>query len=196
MPWPAPRPAEPAAGPADWSVLMARAQDGDALAYRHLLTEVTRYVRAVATRAHRNPSDAEDTVQDVLLTLHATRHTYDRTRPFRPWLAGIVRFRVADRLRVLGRATAREAALDLWHEEASVEAAEGGPVLLDQARLHHALAALPPGQRQAVTLLRLRELSLKEAAIQSGMTAGSLKVALHRALARLRAVLARMDGSP
>jgi len=181
--------------PADWSALMARAQDGDAWAYREVLKSITPYVRAIASRAHRNPSDAEDTVQDVLLTLHAVRHTYDRTRPFKPWLAGITRHRVADRMRVLGRALAREVALDPWHEGLPVEA-PGGPVLLDPAVLQAALGALPPGQRKAVTLLKLRELSLKEAALQSGMTVGSLKVALHRAMRVLRTALAGKDGQP
>ena len=181
--------------PADWSALMGRAQDGDAQAYREVLQSVTPYVRAIASRAHRNPSDAEDTVQDVLLTLHAVRHTYDRSRPFKPWIAGIARHRVADRMRVLGRALSREVALDPWHEGLAAEV-PSGPALLDPAALQAALDALPPGQRRAVTLLKLRELSLKDAAVQSGMTVGSLKVAVHRAMRVLRAALAGKDGQP
>lgn len=181
--------------PADWSTLMAWAQDGDALAYREVLESITPYVRAIASRAHRNPSDAEDTVQDVLLTLHAVRHTYDRSRPFKPWLAGIARHRVADRMRILGRALAHEVALDPWHEGLPAETS-CGPVLLDPAVLHAALDALPPGQRKAVTLLKLRELSLKDAAVQSGMTVGSLKVAMHRAIRMLRTNLAGKNRQP
>lgn len=181
--------------PANWSALMARAQDGDAWAYRAVLESVTPYVRAIASRAHRNPSDAEDTVQDVLLTLHAVRHTYDRARPFKPWLAGIARHRVADRMRVLGRALTREVALDPWHEGLADEA-PAGPALLDPSVLQAALDALPPGQRRAVTLLKLRELSLKDAAAQSGMTVGSLKVAMHRAMRMLRTALAGTDKQP
>src|SRR5215470_9052440 len=64
-------------GRRDWSALMARAQDGDRLAYRLLLLDVTPYLRALAARCFKEPSDAEDAVQDVLLTVHAIRHTYD-----------------------------------------------------------------------------------------------------------------------
>jgi len=46
----------------DWSILMARAQDGDANAYRRLLESITPYLRAHAARCHRNPSDVEDAV--------------------------------------------------------------------------------------------------------------------------------------
>ena len=48
----------------------------------------------------------------------------------------------------------------------------------------------PPGQRQAIKLLKLDEMSLKEAAIASGMSIAALKVATHRALATLRKALA------
>ena len=57
--------------------------------------------------------------------------------------------------------------------------------------LTHAIQALPPGQRQAIELLKLRELSLKEAAERTGMTIGALKLATFRAMASLRRTLRR-----
>jgi RNA polymerase sigma-70 factor (ECF subfamily) len=177
-----------ATDPAEWAALMVRAQDGDGAAYRSLLIGITPYLRAIASRAHRNPSDAEDTVQDVLLTLHAVRHTYDASRPFKPWLAGIARHRVVDRLGALGRASAKEVTLELEHD--AFPAAETNPNSSFEAQaLHAAIRALPPGQRQAVTLLKLREKSLKEASAVSGMSVGALKVATHRGIAALRQML-------
>jgi len=174
-----------ATDPADWAALMALALRGDGAAYRTLLIGITPYLRAIASRAHHNPSDAEDTLQDVLLTLHAVRHTYDASRPFKPWRAGIARHRVIDRLRALGRASTREVALELEHE--TFPAAEFNPNGSFEAQdLHLAIRALPPGQRQAVTLLKLQEKSLKEAAAVSGMSVGALKVATHRGIAALR----------
>jgi RNA polymerase sigma-70 factor (ECF subfamily) len=52
-----------------------------------------------------------------------------------------------------------------------------------------AVRALPEGQRQAIELLKLEELSLKEAAEISGTSVGALKVATHRAMATLRRTL-------
>ena len=60
--------------------LMAAAQDGDKRAYATLLQAVTPYLRAQARRYLRNPHDVEDVVQDILLTLHRVRQTYDPTR--------------------------------------------------------------------------------------------------------------------
>jgi len=177
-----------ATDPEEWAALMVLAQGGDGASYRKLLVGITPYLRAMAIRAHRNPSDAEDTLQDVLLTLHAVRHTYDASRPFKPWLAGIARHRVIDRLRALGRASTREVALELEHE--AFPAAEFNVNGSFEAQdLHLAIRALPPGQRQAVTLLKLQEKSLKEAAAVSGMSVGALKVATHRGIAALRTLL-------
>ena len=76
---------------ADWSKLMAQAQDGDREAYRRLLEGMTPYLRSLARRCFKQPSDVEDAMQDVLLTVHMVRRTYDPARPFGPWLAAIAR---------------------------------------------------------------------------------------------------------
>lgn len=64
---------------------MARAQDGDRQAYRILLEDATPFLRALAGRCFKETADVEDVVQDVLLTVHAVRQTYDPRRPFGPW---------------------------------------------------------------------------------------------------------------
>ena len=55
---------------------------------------------------------------------------------------------------------------------------------------------LPNPQRRAIELLKLQEMSLKEASAVSGMSIASLKVATHRALKGLRRILAgRSEGT-
>lgn len=177
-----------AADPEEWSALMERGQRGDTNAYRCLLLGVTPYLRTIASRAHRNASDAEDAVQDILLTLHEVRQTYDPSRPFKPWLAGIARHRIADRLRALGRVAAGEVMLEAEHE-AFADPDQRSDLALDRRAMDAALLALPTGQRQAITLLKLQERSLKEAAEQSGMSIASLKVSAHRGIKALRRLL-------
>lgn len=168
----------------DWSLLMARAQLGDGAAYTQLLTDITPYLRSLALRRLRTPHDAEDGVQDVLLTLHAIRHTYDPDRPFGPWLTTIAERRLIDHLRRVMRRTRREAPLneDVDLADPSAES----PDRLDHPALLRAVEALPARQQQAIKLLKLREMSLDEASRHSGQSIGSLKVATHRALATLR----------
>ena len=104
------------AGGLDWSKLMALAQDGDRQAYRTLLQDVTPYLRSIAARCFKQPSEVEDAVQDVLLTIHTVRHAYDPSRPFGPWLVAIANRRFIDRLRRETRVKAREIALSTEHE--------------------------------------------------------------------------------
>lgn len=174
-----------------WSVLMARAQDGDGAAYRRLLEEITPYLRSRVARHGGLAGETEDAVQDVLLTLHAVRHTYDPRRPFRPWLVAIARRRIVDRLRRRGRRAAAETALGPEHETIAATGPNLYALFAGRRGLRAAIARLPAGQRQAVVLLKLRELSLKEAASQSGMSVAALKVASHRGLKALRAMLGR-----
>jgi RNA polymerase sigma-70 factor (ECF subfamily) len=176
---------------------MARAQDGDRQAYRTLLQDVTPYVRSLAARYLKEPTEAEDAVQDVLLTVHAVRHTYDPGRPFGPWLVAIANRRIIDRLRRHTRARLREVEWSEEHETFSPEAAnihnEDAPA--DEAALHAAITALPREQREAIRLLKLKEMSLKEAAAASGRSIAALKVATHRAIKSLRKRL-RQDETP
>lgn len=180
----------------DWSILMAHAQTGEREAYRRLLGEITPYLRSLAAKYHRDPSDIEDTVQDVLLTVHAIRHTYDPARPFGPWLVAIARRRIADRLRRQGRLRSRETALAPEHESFAAPDTKLDEAMSEAFALHDAVERLPPGQREAITLTKLQELSLKQAATVSGTSIAALKVATHRALKNLRKILGRHGGEP
>jgi RNA polymerase sigma-70 factor (ECF subfamily) len=182
---------DPAAGggAADWSMLMARAQTGDRDAYRALLEAVLPYLRALVRRHAVLAGEVEDTVQDILLTLHRVRATYDPRRPFGPWLVAIARRRIIDRLRQRGSRAAVEVELGPEHET-SIAAATNDHAGDESRGLRAAIATLPPGQRVAITLLKLREMSLKEAATVTGMSVPALKVATHRALRTLRVRLA------
>jgi RNA polymerase sigma-70 factor, ECF subfamily len=166
-----------------WSALMAAAQAGDGAAYATLLSECVPLLRAICRARLRDTTEAEDAVQDTLLTLHRVRHTYDPERPFRPWLAAVAERRALDRLRRRGRASARETPL----EAAAELGAEGQAEERFAARqLREAVGELPQSQRTALQLTKIEQLSLREASQRSGMSVGALKVATHRALQSLR----------
>ncbi len=174
--------------------LMRDAQNGNAAAYRELLKLSVPFIARVVRSRHPLGLDVDDIVQDVLLSLHSVRHTYDPGRRFTPWLASIARHRVEDARRRRSRITHNEAAIPELPETFSSEEAnwevegKGDPELLRQA-----IADLPAGQRQAVELLKLKELSLKEASAASGMSVAALKVAVHRGLKALRVRLMGED---
>jgi RNA polymerase sigma-70 factor (ECF subfamily) len=183
-------------GPADWSRLMAAAQAGDQAAYRRLLRDLVPPMRAFLRRTGLDPDQIEDVTQDALLTIHQVRQTYDPARPFLPWVAAIARRRAIDHMRYRGRRPvdlADDATFfDRLVDPATLGTDDEAPG--DPDALRAAIARLPAGQRTAIELTKLRELSLKEASRESGMTVGALKVAVHRAVKALRTSLASNNG--
>lgn len=169
-----------------WSRLMAGAQDGDHQAYRRLLEEIAPYLQRLARRRLRNSEDVEDVVQDILLAIHAIRHTYDPHRPFGPWFVTIASHRIANHVRRRAYRLTREVALRPEHVTLEGGNANLPDVTVDGHRLRSVVESLPPAQRWAIKLLKLQEMSLKEAAKVSGMSVAALKTASHRALKALR----------
>ncbi|WP_420245538.1 sigma-70 family RNA polymerase sigma factor [Roseiterribacter gracilis] len=171
---------------------MAAAQDGDNRSYERLLREITPYIRALVRQQHRSPDRADDVVQEVLLSIHRVRHTYDPGRPFKQWLTAIARRRSIDAVRRRIRENAVEIDAPLAYETyADPDANKDARASEAAEEIASALDALSPGQRQALELLKLKEMSLKEAAAITGQSEGSLKVGVHRAIKSLRARLAR-----
>jgi RNA polymerase sigma-70 factor (ECF subfamily) len=174
----------------EWSALMAAAQGGDRAAYERLLREIVPFLRALVAARHRATDRIEDVVQDALLSLHRVRHTYDPARPFVPWLSAIARRRSIDALRRRGRTEASEISDERAYETfADPRAKEEMEARERASGLGPAIASLSQGQREAVELLKLRQLSLAEASHASGKSIAALKVNVHRAIRALRAQL-------
>lgn len=171
-----------------WSRMMAAAQAGDARAYEELLRECLPLLRTICRSRLRDATEAEDAVQDTLLTIHRARDSYNASRPFRPWLVAIAERQALDRVRSRGRRAGREVSMDDAGEIASREL--GAEAELDKQRaatsLRDAVHDLPTAQRTALGLTKIEDLSLVEASRRSGMTVGALKVATHRAMGALR----------
>jgi len=174
------------------SSLMRKAQDGDQAAYASLLREVLPILkRVVQARLGFLPvMDREDLVQDIVMSLHAARATYDPARPFKPWLMTIAYNRMVDQARRNSRRTANEVTVDEYPTDvADTNAGAAVDRYGDPEELRHAIKTLPKGQRSAIELLKLREMSLTEASQATGMSISALKVSVHRAIKTLRTSL-------
>lgn len=173
---------------------MRAAQEGDRGSYDQLLREIVPIIRRVVRRQRDflPAADIEDLVQEALLSIHAVRATYDPHRPFMPWLMAIVRNRLADGGRRHARLKATEgAAEDFYETSAATSANRVDESYGDADELRHAIAKLPDKQRRAIELVKMREMSLKEASGETGMSIAALKVSVHRAIKALRVTLKR-----
>jgi RNA polymerase sigma-70 factor (ECF subfamily) len=168
---------------------MAAAQAGDGVAYARLLRAIVPFLRTVIRRQHVPGDQVDDIVQDTLLSIHRVRHTYDTSRPLLPWLAAIAQRRALDGRRRRARVETLEMAAPELLETFPDLSANNKIEANDEHRwLRRAVATMTPKQREAVELVKLRGLSVAEAASTSGQSQGAIKVNVHRALQVLRSL--------
>jgi RNA polymerase sigma-70 factor (ECF subfamily) len=173
-----------------WGELLAAAQKGDAAAYRLFLSSITPFIRAVVRNRGLWADGAEDVLQDVLLTVHRIRHTYEPGRPVKPWLSAIATRRAIDAMRRQSRVGAQEVHNEMAYETFADPQAnkEDGDAVRELARMS---SGLSKGQREALELVKLKEMSLVEASAVSGQSVASLKVNIHRAIKKMRLNLSK-----
>jgi RNA polymerase sigma-70 factor, ECF subfamily len=149
---------------------------------------VVRYCRARVGTAERSGLSADDVAQEVCLAAITALPRYkDQGRPFLAFVYGIAAHKVADAHRAMARNRAEPT-----DEVPERFAADAGPEQLaldaeSNARMKALLEVLPEKQREILILRVVVGLSAEETAEAVGSSPGAVRVAQHRALARLRA---------
>ncbi len=183
-----------------WSRLVTRAVAGEPDAIETLITgvrqRVHRYCRARLRGYPGADVVAEDVAQEVCVAvLTALPHYQDTGRPFEAFVFRVAGFKVADAQR---HALGREQVVDEVPDSASTALAddpEASAVLRLQADHVTLLMEQLPGQQREVLVMRVAVgMSTEQTAAALGMTPGAVRVTQHRALARLRAMLAEEEG--
>ena len=171
----------------EWPGLMRQAQGGDAAAYALVLRALLPMLRVRVRRRIYDETLVDDVIQDTLLTVHRLRHTYDPALPMMPWINAIVAARSIDMLRKRGRAQWREVSDDDAVAQAvDIRSTRAADKLGVDQEVHRLLAFLPARQRAVVELVKLREMSLDEAATLNRTSVSAIKAMLHRAFETLR----------
>lgn len=170
---------------------MLRGLDGDAAAWRVLLTDLGAHLRPFfSRRLFDGGADTEDLVQETLIAIHAKRTTWDRNQAFTGWAFAIARHKLIDHLRRRGRRPTHplDEASDLFADHTVEDGAT-------RADLGRCLALLPARQRRLIEDVRLKGLSVAEAAAKHGYTLTAAKVSIHRSMKSLNARFASTDAT-
>ena len=149
---------------------------------------VMRYCRARLGRITGQYYVADDVAQEVCLAVLAALPRYrDMGRPFASFVFGIASHKVADAVRTASRlAVPFEDLPDGPDERPGPE--ETVVACIEAERTRALLAQLPGHLRELLILRVVTGLSAEETGNVLGMSAGAVRVAQHRALARLRAL--------
>ncbi|NKU29003.1 sigma-70 family RNA polymerase sigma factor [Rhodococcus hoagii] len=170
---------------------VAAAAQGDRNALSQVLVSirplVVRYCRARVGAAERGQLSADDVAQEVCLAVMTALPRYqDQGRPFMAFVYGIAAHKVADAHRNAARNKSDPVA-----EVPDVVSADDSPeeraLNSETSRQVNALLQTLPEKHREILVLRLVVgLSAEETAAAVGSTAGAVRVAQHRALAKLK----------
>ena len=168
---------------------MRQSLKGDKRAYGELLRETARLLRPFLSRRLNIDSEADDVLQEILISIHTARHTYDGNRPYKPWAFAIAKFRLYDYLRTHYADQLRHAVdiSDLeenLHEDVTVSA-------ISYESISGEVLKLPEKQATILRLIHQEGYTAKEVGKKLGMTETAVKVAAHRAYKVLRQKLER-----
>jgi RNA polymerase sigma-70 factor (ECF subfamily) len=169
--------------------LMRQALAGDKRAYADLLRATSHLLRPYLAKRINSASEVDDLLQEILISIHKARHTYDGLRPYKPWAYAIARFRLQDHLRSHYADRLREAV-----ELSEVEETLSEPVTeseISYESISGEIQKLPPKQAAILELMHREGYTAREVAEKIGMKESAVKVAAHRAYKLLRKVLER-----
>lgn len=164
------------------SALFCAGLAGDAASYRRFLHMITPIMRRVVGR--KIPAaDVEDVTQEILVSVHKARHTYDNARPLMPWLFAIVQFRINDALRKAYTNSRREHVDIETLAEILPDVTETGE---GSESIEGMLKHVPQREQRILTMMHVEGYTAKETGKQLGMQESAVKVAAHRAIKKIR----------
>jgi len=165
--------------------LMTASLAGDASAYRRLLGALTPPLRSYfRRRLHADLTNhAEDLVQETLLAIHSRRMTFDPSQPVTVWVYAIARYKLIDLLRQARKGT--HIPIDDIAEfigDPSIETEDA----MAKRDVDTMLGTLPDHTAAAIRNVRLEGRSVAETAMATGLSAASVKIAVHRGIKALK----------
>ncbi len=155
---------------------------GDALSYNRFLQAISPIIhRAICKKL--TAIEAEDVLQEILISIHKARHTYDGERPIMPWLLAITRFRINDALRKIYASPRCE----------HVDIGDLTDILVDVTEtpssnesLSELFKGVPEREQKILTMMHFEDYTAKETGQRLGMKESAVKVAAHRTMKKIR----------
>ncbi len=166
----------------DLTALFCAGQSGDVASYNKFLRQIMPILQRIA--AKKLPmNDIEDVLQEILISIHKARHTYDGGRPLMPWVLAIAQFRINDHLRKLYVHPQNTADIEAVAEILESDVTNSYE---ENESLKGLLKDTPDREKRILTMMYVEGCTAKETAQKMEMTGSAVKVAAHRAIKKIR----------
>ena len=160
---------------------MLQAQKGNKIAYKALIDDISGPISGFVNKKIGFTGNTDDVVQESLLAIHKSRHSYDPSRSFDSWMFAIVRFKVVDSLRQFSKTGLTVAIDDSFQLADDTTVPDHQPPHDERVSiLKNALASLPDKFRLPIELVKLKGKKVKEAAQLLGLSESNVKVRCSR----------------
>jgi RNA polymerase sigma-70 factor (ECF subfamily) len=170
----------------DLGALLARVARGDQSAFEEVYEDVSGQVFGVARSVLRDPAQAEEVAQEVLLEVWRTASRFDAARGSgTAWVMTLAHRRAVDRVRSRQASAQREARASSPDIDYDV-VTETVEARLDAERVRKCLGALTELQRESITLAYYGGYTYREVASLLDVAVGTVKTRMRDGLIRLR----------
>lgn len=163
--------------------LMRKSQQGCEMSYRVLLQKASKQLEIYFSKKIFDSSMILDLVQETLISVHKSRHTFIQDAKFSPWFYAIAHNRYVDFIRKNKKLSFQfPNALDdseYFSDEGAFDMEES---------LNH----LSERERDILLLVKVEGLTIKETSSRVGLSEANIKVIVHRSIKKIRE---RLNGS-
>jgi RNA polymerase sigma-70 factor (ECF subfamily) len=167
-----------------FSKLMEMSQSGNKDSYRELLHKISIILSKYLSTRIVSYDDREDVLQEILISIHNSRHTYIPSKPFYPWMYAIAKNTLIKYYKKIHKQS-------LYQMEAEISSLispeKNDSNEIDSTKeILKLIEELPGKQKEIIQLLKIGGLSIKDVAAKLNLSEANVKVIAHRGYQTLR----------
>jgi RNA polymerase sigma-70 factor, ECF subfamily len=160
--------------------------DGRIEAFDALYAAFAGRLRGYLLSQCRDPTLADDLVQETFMQLHRSRRTYQPGRPVTPWVYAIARHVYLMKRRSAGRRMRFEASLAADLRQDDEVSRDALATMVEGDRIRRALGDVPADQREALLMHHVEGWSFAEIAARLGIRVNAAKTRAFRGMKKMR----------
>ncbi|KAB8151215.1 sigma-70 family RNA polymerase sigma factor [Kordia sp. TARA_039_SRF] len=162
--------------------LFLNSAQGDEKSYQSFLLAVEKICLTYLSKKITNSHHHHDITQEVLISIHQARESYDPCKPIKPWISAIIFYRTADHLRAVYK-NKEDSTFQISEENTTTPVTNPTE---EYEYIEHKLKTLNPRSKKVLVMAKMLEMSHKEIAKATGLSVSNVKITLHRTLKKLR----------